>query len=60
MGGCMLRQGVAVASGFDQLPALHQCLQPLGQLLTFASAQVHLADELFESCRAVRLAFDVA
>ena len=59
-GGGMLGEGVAVAAGFDQPPALHQRLQAFGELLPLVAAQAHLADELLVSGRAVRLAFDVA
>ena len=60
VGGGVLGQGVAVAAGLDQPAALDQRLQALGKLLPLAAAQAHLADELLESGRVVRLAFDVA
>ena len=40
--------------------ALDQRLQAFGELLPLAAAQSHLADELLEAGRAVRLAFDLA
>ena len=58
--GRMFRQGVTVASGLDQARAFHERLQPFGELLPLAAAQAHLADELLEPRRAVRLALDVA
>ncbi len=60
MSGGVLGQSVAVASGFDQPPALDQRLQAVGELLPLVATQGHLTDELLESSRAVRLAFDVA
>ena len=60
LSGGVLREGIAIASGFDQAPAVDQRLQALGELLALAASQGHLADELLESRRAVRLAFDVA
>ena len=58
--GGVLGEGVAVARGFHQAAAFDQRLQPVGELLPLLAAQGHLADELLESGRAVRLAFDVA
>ena len=57
--GSMLREGVAVARGLDQASGADQRFEALGKLLAFASAQSHLADQLLESGRAVRLPFDV-
>ena len=59
-GGGVLGESVAVAAGLDQASAFDQRLQAFGELLALVAAQAHLADELLESGRAVRLAFDVA
>ena len=60
MGGSVLGEGVAVAPGFDQAPTFDQRLQSFGKLLPLVAAQGHLADQLLESGRTMRLAFDVA
>ena len=56
----MLGEGEAVTAGLDEAAAGDEGLEALGELPTLRTAEVELANQLFESGRAVRLPLELA